>query len=170
MRVLLIDDHELVWNGTRRLLEEGLRDTKPSRELEFRAVRDVEEACALSGEKFELILLDYHLPGIDGLAALARIQALFDEAIVCMLSAESGRERIRAVLEAGAAGFLPKSYGEEEMAAALRLVLRHKAYVPAEFRGRGLAERLVRHGLQWAKAQGYDIQASCWYVRKFIRP
>lgn len=141
MRVLLIDDHELVWNGTRRLLEEVLRDTKPSRELEFRAVRDVEEACALSGEKFELILLDYHLPGIDGLAALARIQALFDEAIVCMLSAESGRERIRAVLEAGAAGFLPKSYGEEEMAAALRLVLRHKAYVPAEFL---FAEEIVR--------------------------
>ncbi len=45
-----------------------------------------------------------------------------------------------------------------------------QTYVPAEFRGRGLAERLVRHGLQWAKAQGYDIQASCWYVRKFIRP
>lgn len=42
-------------------------------------------------------------------------------------------------------------------------------FVPPEFRGRGYAERLVRHGLKWAKDQGYAIQASCWYVGKFLR-
>lgn len=41
-------------------------------------------------------------------------------------------------------------------------------FVPPEFRGKGLAEKLVRNGLSWAKDQGYQIQASCWYVQKFL--
>lgn len=44
----------------------------------------------------------------------------------------------------------------------------YSTYVPPEFRGKGLAEKLVRTGLKWAKEQGYTIQASCWYVAKFI--
>lgn len=43
-------------------------------------------------------------------------------------------------------------------------------YVPAEYRAQGIAEALVRHGLRWANEQGYEIQASCWYVAKFLRP
>jgi predicted GNAT family acetyltransferase len=42
-------------------------------------------------------------------------------------------------------------------------------YVPPAYRGKGLAEKLVRAGLKWAKAQGYELHASCWYVEKFIR-
>ncbi|UXD86746.1 GNAT family N-acetyltransferase [Thalassolituus hydrocarboniclasticus] len=41
-------------------------------------------------------------------------------------------------------------------------------YVPFRLRGKGLAEELVKEGLAWAKGQDYDIQASCWYVRKFL--
>jgi predicted GNAT family acetyltransferase len=44
-----------------------------------------------------------------------------------------------------------------------------RTYVPPEFRGRGLAESLVRTGIGWAKDEGYDITASCWYVQKFIQ-
>ncbi|OUS02297.1 N-acetyltransferase [Gammaproteobacteria bacterium 54_18_T64] len=42
-------------------------------------------------------------------------------------------------------------------------------YVPDALRGRGVAEVLVRTGLSWAKGEGYDVRASCWYARKFIR-
>lgn len=42
-------------------------------------------------------------------------------------------------------------------------------FVPPELRGKGIAEHLVRVGLQWAKEQGYEIEASCWYVAKFLR-
>lgn len=42
-------------------------------------------------------------------------------------------------------------------------------FVPPAFRGKGVAEKLVRHGLQWANEQGYQIKASCWYVQKFLR-
>ncbi|WP_445766969.1 GNAT family N-acetyltransferase [Rheinheimera sp.] len=45
----------------------------------------------------------------------------------------------------------------------------HHTFVPPAFRGKGLAEKLVRHGLAWAKEQKYQISASCWYVQKFLR-
>jgi predicted GNAT family acetyltransferase len=41
-------------------------------------------------------------------------------------------------------------------------------FVPPELRGQGLAEKLVRHGLAWAKEQNFTIHASCWYVKKFL--
>lgn len=41
-------------------------------------------------------------------------------------------------------------------------------YVPFRLRGQGLAEVLVAAGLQWARAQGYELSASCWYVQKFL--
>ena len=45
----------------------------------------------------------------------------------------------------------------------------HHTFVPPTFRGKGLAEKLVRHGLAWAKAQQYQLYASCSYVQKFLR-
>ena len=42
-------------------------------------------------------------------------------------------------------------------------------FVPPELRGKGLAEKLVRHGLAWARAQNFTIHASCWYVKKFLK-
>lgn len=41
-------------------------------------------------------------------------------------------------------------------------------YVPFALRGQGFAEKLVEAGLAWAKEQGYQITASCWYVDKFL--
>ncbi len=42
-------------------------------------------------------------------------------------------------------------------------------FVPFRVRGQGHAEALVEVGLSWAKQQGYEIQASCWYVEKFLK-
>jgi predicted GNAT family acetyltransferase len=41
-------------------------------------------------------------------------------------------------------------------------------YVPFALRGQGLAEEVVQAGLNWAKEQGYQIEASCSYVHKFL--
>lgn len=42
-------------------------------------------------------------------------------------------------------------------------------FVPSELRGQGLAEKIVREGLAWAKAENLDIHASCSYVQKFLK-
>ena len=44
-----------------------------------------------------------------------------------------------------------------------------RTFVPNQLRGKGLAEKLVRAGLSWARGEGFSIQASCWYVEKFLR-
>ncbi|RTR37291.1 N-acetyltransferase [Shewanella canadensis] len=41
-------------------------------------------------------------------------------------------------------------------------------FVPTELRGKGLAEKLVRHGLSWANSEKLIIETSCWYVQKFL--
>jgi two-component system, NarL family, nitrate/nitrite response regulator NarL len=133
LRVLLVDDHELVWNGTRRLLESVLAEARPAEELVFQAVRDMASAVALAGWMPDLVLLDYRLPDASGLVALRKAQGVFERTPICMLSAEDNPQRVREVLEAGAAGFIPKGYAEGDMVSALRLVLRQRTYVPAEF-------------------------------------
>ena len=133
MRVLLVDDHEIVWSGTRRLLEQVAGEIEPDRSFDFHATRDVETACQRAAAEFDLVLLDYHLPTLSGLAALRAIKAHFEATPVCMQSAESSPQRVREVIEAGAAGFIPKSYRLDDMEAALRVVLRHRIYLPAEF-------------------------------------
>ena len=61
--------------------------------------------------------------------------------------AETSSQRVREVIEAGAAGFVPKSYRLEEIEAVLRIVLRHRVYLPAEF--------LISHELtQRGEAEG----------------
>ena len=41
-------------------------------------------------------------------------------------------------------------------------------FVPESLRGRGIAEKLVRTGIAWARARGYAMQASCWYAKRFL--
>ncbi|WP_299795856.1 GNAT family N-acetyltransferase [uncultured Shewanella sp.] len=41
-------------------------------------------------------------------------------------------------------------------------------FVPTGLRGQGLAEKLVRHGLSWARSERLAIETSCWYVQKFL--
>jgi len=42
-------------------------------------------------------------------------------------------------------------------------------FVPPALRNQGLAEKLVREGLKWAREKHYHIMASCWYVDKFLQ-
>ncbi|WP_076414158.1 GNAT family N-acetyltransferase [Shewanella sp. UCD-KL12] len=43
-------------------------------------------------------------------------------------------------------------------------------FVPDTLRGQGLAEKLVRFGLRWASSANLKVEASCWYVQKFLSP
>ncbi|MCT8988365.1 GNAT family N-acetyltransferase [Shewanella phaeophyticola] len=45
----------------------------------------------------------------------------------------------------------------------------HRTFVPPQLRGQGIAEKLVRTGLAWAKSENVNINASCSYVVKFLR-
>jgi hypothetical protein len=44
-----------------------------------------------------------------------------------------------------------------------------RTFVPEVLRGQGIAEKLVRTGIAWAREQEYEMQASCWYVTRFLK-
>jgi len=76
-------------------------------------------------------LLEYDLGhGLDGIAATERIRAEAPEVAVLMFSREESEEVQLAALSAGAAGFVPKSAGFDEVAEGLRLVIEGKAAIP----------------------------------------
>ena len=63
--------------------------------------------------------------------------------------------------------------GEQESVLEYRLLAGGRVdftrtFVPGALRGQGIAEKLVRTGLAWAREQGHGMQASCWYVKRFI--
>ncbi|MBY6195685.1 GNAT family N-acetyltransferase [Vibrio hangzhouensis] len=67
--------------------------------------------------------------------------------------------------------FVASSQGQESVL-EYRQIDNHvnftRTYVPDALRGQGIAKQLVEAGLNWAKEQGYTIEADCWYVAKFL--
>ena len=127
MRVLIVDDHPLFRQGLRALLSA----IDPS--LDATDVGNVLEAKALHavGYQPELVLLDMNLPGASRMDALGEVKALFEAASVVVVSAEEDPALIRSAIDAGAAGYIPKTTDSKITVQALRLVLADGVYLPA---------------------------------------
>jgi DNA-binding NarL/FixJ family response regulator len=127
MRVLIVDDHPLYREGLKALLS-GLDS-----DLDATDVSTVVEAVALAqtDPPFALVLLDMNLPGANHLTALQQIKAAFESAAVVIVSGEEDPTLILQTIEAGAAGYIPKSTDSAVTIQALRLVLAHGVYLPA---------------------------------------
>jgi DNA-binding NarL/FixJ family response regulator len=117
IRVLLVDDEELVRFGLRTVLEAA---------GDFEVVGeagDGEEAVAAAHElRPDVVLIDIRMPVLDGLAATRRILALPHPPQVAVLTTFHVDEYVYAALAAGAAGFLLKDTPPREIAAAVRAV------------------------------------------------
>jgi DNA-binding NarL/FixJ family response regulator len=81
----------------------------------------------------DLVLLDYHLPDMNGLAALAIFGKKHPELPIVILSGSANPSIMQRVLSQGAAGFVTKSGLSEELLHALRVVLSGDVYAPPEF-------------------------------------
>lgn len=125
MRILIVDDHELFRKGLRHLLD------RFDAELEIVEAADCDQAIARASEPFDLVLLDLHMPGMTGLEALHRMRPAFESSPIVVLSGEDDPRQVRRAIDAGAAGFIPKSSTPDVMRSALRLVLADEVYLPA---------------------------------------
>lgn len=139
VRVLIVDDHAVVRRGIRAYLE-VLDDMEVVAEAE-----DGEEALnvlrrmAAHEELPDVVLLDLLMPRMDGVAATARITSRYPEVRVVILTSFGEMERVHAALANGASGYLLKSVGPTEVAAAIRAAARDEMFLdPA------VARRLTR--------------------------
>lgn len=124
LKVLVVDDHELVRAGMRRLLEEN-----PQIEAIFEA-NSGEEALQLTAtQTFDLVLMDIKLPGISGLEASDRMLSITPESRIIMVTANLDGRQIRKLLNSGVRGYVSKGSSAEEMDAAIRVVMSGEQYL-----------------------------------------
>ncbi len=117
IRVLVVDDEELVRSGLRLILE-AAGDIVIVGEA-----RDGAEAVATVGRlRVDVVVMDVRMPGMDGLDAAERIIRRDDPPKVIMLTTFDHDEHVHRALRAGAVGFLLKDTPPRDLAAAVRTV------------------------------------------------
>ncbi len=122
--VLIVDDHGLVRDGIRRLLEDC-----PDIEVVGEA-REGQEAVRLAQElQPTVVLMDLSLPGMDGIEATKRILAAGIKTRVLMLTMHANEEYALRVLQAGAHGFVVKEDPSQELVTAIHAVAANGTYV-----------------------------------------
>lgn len=133
MKLLLVDDHALFRDGLALLIDQaGL----PAQHLLHAG--DLAEARARLAEHpdIRLVLLDLALPDSDGLDTLRRLREPGGAPACLVVSAQDDARTVLAAIDAGAAGFIPKTTQSELMLHALRTVLAGGVYLPTSVSAR----------------------------------
>ncbi|MFM2035481.1 MAG: hypothetical protein RL459_746 [Pseudomonadota bacterium] len=128
MKILTVDDHALVREGLRQVIK-SLDD-----DVQMLGAGNGAAALALADEHpdIDLVLLDFHLPDMNGLMVLDHLGKRHPALPVLMLSGSADLQLMREVLNKGAAGFITKSGLSDELLTAIRQVLDGDVYTPPE--------------------------------------
>lgn len=150
--VLLVDDHPVVRDGYRRLLE-NTSDIRVVAEAD-----DGEEAIAhYAAHNPDVVVLDMSMPGIGGLETIRRIKKLDPKARVLVFSMHDSKVMVTRSIETGAAGYLTKQSGAGQMVEAIKQVATGKPYldqavvpdmVQAQFSGNDPLAKLSKREFQ----------------------
>jgi two-component system, NarL family, response regulator NreC len=131
IRLLIVDDHQLVRSGLRRLLE-GEEDITV--EDEASTAHDGVRLARL--HKPDVILLDVVMPGGSGLDAIPEIRDAAPEAKILTLSMQDDPSYVRRAFAAGASGYVLKEAADDELLAAVREVAAGGSYVDPQLGAR----------------------------------
>lgn len=126
MNILLADDHVLFRDGLCLVLGQL------GGGVNLLVAGSFEDALAQAGQcaDLDLALLDLNMPGMIGAQSVARFRQAYPAVPVVVVSASENAGEIQRVLDAGAAGYIPKSSTARVMLSALRLILDGGVYVP----------------------------------------
>ena len=127
IRVLIVDDHELLRAGLRSRLE-------PEPGIAVVGEADTAERAVLLAGRLQpdLVVLDLLLPRKSGDEVIPELAEVAPEARVLVVSSQAAPSSVRRALSAGAAGYLPKRSSDRELVAAIRLVADGGGYVDPE--------------------------------------
>jgi DNA-binding NarL/FixJ family response regulator len=135
IRVVLVDDHQLIRNGLRRAFEAS---------GDFEVVGEADHVGAVADliERLrpDVLVTDIQLPDGDGLELTARVRAGNDRVGIVVLTMHAGDQQLFAALEAGASGFVGKDAPADDVLAAAR----HAASSPRTFTASDLAGAMQR--------------------------
>ncbi|ASW00671.1 response regulator transcription factor [Paraburkholderia aromaticivorans] len=128
MKFLVADDHELIREGVKGML----RGLDPDAQFDEADNWETLATLARPDADHDLAIVDLHMPGMSGASSLEVLLKANPALPLVVLSAEESPDEMRAVLAAGALGFVPKRQPASVMLKAIELVLSGGAYVPME--------------------------------------
>jgi DNA-binding NarL/FixJ family response regulator len=128
VKILVVDDHALVREGLCQVLK-GL-----DAQVEVLQSPDCAHAFKLADQHpdLDLVLLDFHLPDMNGLAALQLLDKSHPELPVLILSGSYSLQNVRQIMKSSAAGFIPKSGMCDELLTAITRILAGESYFPSD--------------------------------------
>ncbi|MDA7423939.1 response regulator transcription factor [Thalassococcus lentus] len=128
MRVLIADDHDLLRDTLIAFLgaEEG---------IELSSASSFDEACIRinEDEAYNLVLLDYKMPGMNGLDSLAKALEMNGGQRVALISGQATKEIAEQALSMGAAGFVPKTLPAKSLVNAIKFMAMGEQFAPIDF-------------------------------------
>jgi len=147
MKILICDDHKIVRDGLRQILQQ-------LEEVTFIGeARDGKEALTiLKGDAFEVVLLDISLPDQNGLEVLKYVKSKWPSTNVLMLSMHPQEQYAIRALKIGASGYLTKDTASEELISAIKKVSAGGKYI-----SQSLAENLALHLDDDSNRQKHEI-------------
>ena len=149
IKLMLVDDHEIVRTGLRMMLE-----TEADLEIVSEAESGEEALELVSHNVPDVIIMDVSLPGIGGVEATRVLQDRYPDIKVLVLTIHEDERYFFQMLNAGAAGYLPKRAAPTDLVTAIRTVYQGNVYLYPS-----LATTLVGDYLQRAETGG-DEQRS----------
>ncbi|HET7627531.1 MAG TPA: response regulator transcription factor [Bacillales bacterium] len=134
IRVLLVDDHEMVRMGLAAYLQ-----SQPDIEIVGEAADGSEGVRMALACKPDVILMDLVMEGMDGVAATRAICEQLDDAKVIVLTSFIDDDKVVPVIEAGALSYLLKTSRAQEIAAAIRAASRGESVLESKVTGKVLS-------------------------------
>lgn len=133
MKILLVDDHELVRNGIARIISEEF----PFAEIQEAGNGNSAERLARA-DKFNIMIMDISMPDKNGLDVLKQLRAENNKTPMLILSIHPENQYALRVLRAGGNGYLTKDCGRTEFVAAINTIVKGRKYISAE-----VSEKLI---------------------------
>ncbi len=138
IKVLIADDHQIVRQGLRTLLEK-----EPDLEVVAEAENGRSTVRLVREKHPEVVIMDVAMPDLNGIEATRQIISEMPKVKVIALSMYADRRFVSNMLKAGASGYLLKDCASEELVRALRVVLAHKTFLSP-----GVADIVVKDYVQ----------------------
>jgi DNA-binding NarL/FixJ family response regulator len=127
IKILLVDDHHLIREGLKKLLQS---------EIEFEIVGDYNEAIPaiefIRGNETDLLILDINLPDKSGIDVINEVKAIKPEIKILILSAYPEEQYAERVFRAGAMGYVTKDSASDELLNAIKKITNGGRYVSSK--------------------------------------